>query len=104
MINEDSQKFASCLSRLIGLANEEMIQVMCFHVKDKDEKSFFKDVKVTKANHLIDQLNNFTLLPLQENLASFEIQLNHCILQVRVKPMNSFHQASLKVNCSIKCI
>jgi hypothetical protein len=105
---DDPQSFLSSLYPLIGIGSNEMIQATCFHksstIKGKQEKYILSRNHILKANQLKKEDLCYKLLPLKENISSFEVSFPEFVLQIRIKPMNRFTQAAFKVNCSVKWI
>jgi hypothetical protein len=102
------QSMEIALLPLLGIgAAAELTQVSCYYKKiskGSDSKSGISLSQVTSYNRslMVEQLKEVKLMPLKEEVSSFELQLPDYILQIRVKPMNSFTAMGLKVNCSVK--
>lgn len=99
IFSEDKKFFMSSLYPLIGLSDENMIQVTLFHGQNKKERYLLKEVHILSHVELDESVE---LLPFKERVSSFEILLPGMRLQIRVKPMNTFTQAAYKINCSVK--
>lgn len=91
----DSYKFLECLWPLLGYGKEDIMQVICFHHKEKDE---LKDIYIGKKL----EINVVSIDDKLANNSFFNIELEDRILQIRIKPMNKFTNTSLKINCSVK--
>ena len=97
---EDREKFFSCLFPLLGFSSMEIIQVFSFY--EKKQLSYNSKeawcVDISKLKHI----NSLSLGELKAGSSSFEITHPSFILQIRVKPMNKFTSAALKINCGLK--
>jgi len=100
--DSDEDKFLKSLLPLLGLSNNEMIQVTCFHGEKEGKKYLPKGVHIIDGKSINTDTGFVSLNELKENISSFELQLFGLRLQVRIKPMNKFTSAAFKVNCSIK--
>ena len=94
--DRDPNKAGYCLKRLFGLTYDEIIQVTCYYSENSTEV-------LIVDNDLYDRnLKKLILRPLRDGLSSFEFECPDFLFQIRVKPMNKFTTAAMKVNCSIK--
>lgn len=91
----NDSKFQDQLRPLMGLGNEKI------KVCVVEYKKSFKNYKINFYDVNEFSTRNFMVCPISGH-TSFNIDLDKLILQIRVKPMNSFTAPSLKVNCSIK--
>lgn len=91
----DKTKFLECLFPLMGLSQQDIIQVTTYH-----RDHILDEVKIFSWDN--KQTINLILADYKENSHSFDVLINQIILQIRIKPMNKFTTASYKVNCSIK--
>ncbi len=89
----NTEEFKRILKRLLGHTNEDVTQILVFH----------KNTEISQIRY-IDKLNldNLKLIAPSEKSAYFYINNDSLSLQIRVKPMMSFFQKALKVNCSVK--
>lgn len=99
--SSDRDQFSHALIPLLGLGHSQMMQVICFNHKDSSGEYILDRIIINDAETL-GQLSNFKILPLNKTISSFEIKLDHCKLQIRVKPMNKFTTPSYKINCSVR--
>jgi hypothetical protein len=95
MYSEQPERFISNLSPLIGFGNER-IKVITFYHDSQFKKVYsdfheYKDI-ITSEIRILNISGN----------TSFIIEMDNLLLQIRVKPMNSFLAPSMKVNCSVK--
>lgn len=88
--------------RLCGFSSTQLWQVILFHKNKKDNMYESWRASVYSPGDFVDIWKSPTLQPLKTGLSSFEIDFKKFILQIRVKPMNKFTTAALKVNLSIK--
>lgn len=100
-IEDDINKFSDSVLPLIGIGNQDIVQVTCFHKEVKGEKYLPSGVHVIESKDLLKN-HSVELLPLKKGISSFEIHIGQLRLQIRIKPMNKFTSAAFKVNCSIK--
>ncbi|WP_127717647.1 hypothetical protein [Halobacteriovorax sp. HLS] len=102
LYKEDKVLFGKSLLPLMGIGDVDIIQITCFHKEVKGIRYNFSGIHLLYGQELMNDLEMIEILPLKESISSFEIQLNHLKLQIRVKPMNKFTSAAFKINCSIK--
>ena len=106
-LKEDRNKFSKSLSTLLGSGLDDLVQVTCFHSGTSGSNRYqVKQVVVSSIdqNSLLTYAGNEgpTISPPRRGRSSFEIIIGSVILQIRVKPMNKFTAASVKINCSVK--
>ncbi len=94
--------FCRSLYPLLGIADEQILQVICFHGTKDHEKHLLKQISLMEMKDLDDELQDVKLGQADEGKSSFELQLKKIILQIRCKPMNKFTVPALKINCSMK--
>lgn len=99
LANDNKKDFLSSLYSLMGLSSEGVDQLIVFHKDDHLFESFF-----FQKGDTLDQIKDFDIEQLSEIKSSFEIKIANRRLQLRLKPMNKFTSAALKVNCSIKLV
>lgn len=100
--SEDKEQFAYCLYPLIGLTNPKQWVVSCFHREIGEKTHQLDSILVENATSF--DFSSISLGELKSGISSFEVFFPNQILQIRVKPMNKFTTAGLKVNCSIKSL
>lgn len=100
--NENPRLFCQSLFPLLGLAGEDILQVICFHGVAQGERYQLKDISLMEMYQLNEKFNTFSFGPWDEGKSSFEIRFEKLTLQIRCKPMNKFTVPALKINCSIK--
>lgn len=98
LYKKDRKKFYDCMMPLLGFGHQDLIQLSCFY--SGDYKLSFNNLK--KAKPYRSMLESAELSPPKEGLSSFEMKMDDCSFQVRLKPMNKFTVPGLKVNCSLK--
>jgi len=102
---EDRALFGQSLLPLVGLSSPEIVQLTCYHKSKSSQRYLLDHFDFFGSNELTKSLLKFNQWPhLKERVASFEIDLGTKILQIRVKPMNTFIVSGLKINCSLKTI
>ncbi len=97
LLKLDRDKFTSSLPPLCGMGDNQIIQVSCFH-----QQHIFKSVEIKEYINFFYPQVKVKILPLKDNVSSFDILIGDTILQIRVKPMNKFTTPSYKINCSIR--
>lgn len=98
----ERQQFDLAMASLLGLKAETLIQMTCFHHQDKQQRYQIDHIDIVHQQERLKQLGQAKLSPPIKGQASFSIQYPWGVFQVRVKPMNKFTQAALKVNCSVR--
>lgn len=98
LYHRDKKKFLDSMMPLLGFGHNELVQLSCFY--SGDYKLSFNNLK--KAEPYRAKLESAELIPPKEGLSSFEMKMDDCSFQVRLKPMNKFTVPGLKVNCSLK--
>ncbi len=94
---ENPDKFLQSIFSLMGFSSNSVDQLMVFHHNDHLLDNFY----FQKGKEL-NLLQEFKFSGPKEIKSSFEITIGERRLQLRMKPMNKFTMASLKVNCSVK--
>lgn len=99
------ESFHQSLEALMGQGERELIQLTCFYKKTKEAKDYICD-HVQEHGQIQELMKTSPPLirDLREGASSFELEVGKLCLQIRVKPMNKFTQASYKVNCSVKTL
>lgn len=100
---KDNQIFKRSLISLLGFSRNDLVQVKCFHAI-KDECIELKSIELLDFKMLDEKLGSFEIIPLKENISSFEISFLDHVFQIRVKPMNKFTVPAMKVNCSLRSL
>ena len=95
-------EFNRSLAAILGLKVHGMIQVTCSHKESKTSRYELDHISIVREGERLGQLDQARFYPVAGNLASFNVEFPWGILQIRVKPMNKFTQAALKVNCSVR--
>ncbi|MCB9092102.1 MAG: hypothetical protein H6620_06035 [Halobacteriovoraceae bacterium] len=94
--NYGKKIFLKCLQPLMGFGRPDIVKAICFHSgtgKHEFKKAVFDECCESE---------DFKVDEYKENHSSFEIQFAKKILQIRIKPMNTFTAPSFKINCSVK--
>ena len=100
----DAQLFSKCLLPLAGLSANDLSQLTLFHKEIKGQRYQLDHFEYLDRKTFIKD-NALTSWPtLKEGISSFELDLGPSLLQIRVKPMNTFIVSGLKVNCSVKSL
>ena len=94
--------FIKSLASLLGFQNSQLIQLSCFHCDKQGQRYLLDHLEVVHANKRLSELNELKLNPPGLAQASFRLEFPWGNLQIRVKPMNKFTQAAMKVNCSVR--
>lgn len=98
----DPVNFALSLYPVVGIAEEDILQVICFHGMKDHEKYQMKEISLMEITDIENELKALQFRIDDKEKSSFEIALSKVILQIRCKPMNKFTVPGLKINCSIK--
>lgn len=94
----DQKIFLDCMMPLLGFGSTEVTQVSCFYKGDYElSYNSFKSAAPYR-----EKLKDAVLHKPKEGLSSFEVEMDDCSFQLRLKPMNKFTVSGLKVNCSLK--
>jgi hypothetical protein len=94
----DPKLFHQGLLRLIGFSDQNLVQVLVSH--DNHE---FKKIQIHSLSDFQGNSFEFREQAIGElTTSSLHLESNKLTLQIRLKPMNVFTTASMKVNCSIK--
>ena len=99
---EDCDVWTKGITKLCGMSQPDLWQIICFHQATANGRYQLAKLELLNHDLLSQEVPNATIGEHKANLASFTIQLKHLSLQIRVKPMNVFTQAAMKVNCSLK--
>jgi hypothetical protein len=97
---KDRTMFIESIGPLLGFGHKNLKQAYCFYQKKKGEYTF-KESKWLDFKQIKD-LDNLKIGELSQGLSSFEIAHPQFTLQIRMKPMNKFTTAAMKINCSVK--
>lgn len=92
-------QFALGLLPLCGHTHQGLVQVLVAY--DNQDQA---QVQIEDFKEQISSLEENIIRPYKEGLSSFEIELPTKLLQIRIKPMNTFTVMAPKVNCSIKAL
>ena len=95
---KEPKLFMDSLQLLMGFGKEEIQAFYAFYQTSKNEK--YSDLEVREESKVKEP--SFSLSNPKQGISSFEICFPDKNLQIRIKPMSSFVQASFKVNCSVK--
>ncbi|MFZ4713604.1 MAG: hypothetical protein ACOYL6_07830 [Bacteriovoracaceae bacterium] len=94
----DPKLFKESILKLLGFSDKKMIQVLTAHVDHQ-----FKAVKLICSEDFDQTEFTFKEKSLDDlQTSSFHLVSDQLTLQIRMKPMNVFTTASMKVNCSVK--
>jgi hypothetical protein len=94
----DRELFQQAILRLIGFTDKNLIQVLVSH-----ENHEIKKIQSYSINEFKNMFFEFREKSVEElTTSSLHLESNKLTLQIRLKPMNVFTTASMKVNCSIK--
>ena len=96
------EKLNLCIGSILGFANKDQVQVICYHQEIDKKKYQWCHGEYTNFSDRFDQLSLGQFHPAKTNQASLSIEYPFGVLQIRVKPMNKFTVAALKVNCSVR--
>ncbi|PIP89837.1 MAG: hypothetical protein COW01_07620 [Bdellovibrionales bacterium CG12_big_fil_rev_8_21_14_0_65_38_15] len=99
---KDQERFNRCVGSILGFANKDQIQVICYHREVSKKKYQWSHCEYTDFSDRFDQLALGQFQSPKKNQASLSIEYPFGDLQIRVKPMNKFTVAALKVNCSVR--
>lgn len=95
-------QFDQALLTLLGFKLPGMIQLTCFHRGSGEERYQLDQIVIVHEQKRRQEIASAALLPPKNQQASFSLEFPWGLLQIRVKPMNKFTQAALKVNCSVR--
>ena len=95
---ENKEFFLKSMAPLIGFTSDEVVQVICSH--DKSYKKIKTDIY--KIEDVIEGIEDLDLIAVKDKISSFEISSKRFQLQIRIKPMNKYTVAGVKINCSVK--
>lgn len=99
LYNEDGDSFKSSILSLLGHSDSSVDHLYLFHVKSHQwDHSLF-----LKADDF-REVDSFSWREVEPDLSYFYMCFQSFTLQIRLKPMNKFTSASLKVNCSVKFV
>ncbi|PJB53939.1 MAG: hypothetical protein CO099_04455 [Bdellovibrio sp. CG_4_9_14_3_um_filter_39_7] len=95
-------QFVHCLYPLFGFAHGEVLQLICYHGEEGENKYQLKKIVIRDKDYISGQLECLELKAPKNDLASMEWIMGELAFQLRVKPMNKINAQALKVNCSLK--
>ncbi|MBI2522076.1 MAG: hypothetical protein HYV97_16785 [Bdellovibrio sp.] len=99
------QLFTDSLYPIVGFGARNLIQAIVFvdakQVEGKKQYSL-NNFKIHTQKDVMAEFDDMQMVPLRQEISSFEILLKSWRLQIRMKPMNKFTVPGLKVNCSVK--
>lgn len=96
---ENKKLFISNLYPLMGFSHVDIKQVCFFY--DKNEENYKdKEITIHAYDEIVSKSNEELEVVLKRN--NIEIKLSNVVLQIRLKPMNTFVNKGYKVNCSVK--
>ena len=98
--NISPKVFCKSLPSLIGFSNPDIIQVLCFY--KKGSRGTLSNIKVHTLDNIKESLQKIRFKDDAITKGNFEIFIQDFILQIRIKPMNTFIAPSPKINCSVK--
>jgi hypothetical protein len=98
----DASQFIKALAPILGHGRKDMQQYICFYRHQGDLRYQVEQVLSFDHEWLSKQTATVEFLPARSDISSFEIQLKDVLLQIRLKPMNTFTVPALKVNCSVR--
>jgi len=105
--NENPVNFKKVIVSLCGFKDASQIQCIVTHDEISESQN---DIKIIRENvqvsfnssaELYSSLNSIELIN-HKNTSYFEIKFTNYLLQIRVKPMNTFTTPGIKINCSLK--
>jgi hypothetical protein len=99
---EDPESFSDSLFELVGMGHRDLVQLMCFHQKEGEDRYNIAAIEINTLNSWKDAIEQLKFEELKENVSYFNLNLGDKELQIRVKPMNVFTVPGLKINCSVK--
>jgi hypothetical protein len=100
--HSDLPAFNHSLEALMGFGDKDLIQLSCFYQSNSKGRYRFDHLQEHSDIREVLKACPPVIKPLKSGLSSFEVSVGKWALQIRVKPMNKFTQASYKVNCSVK--
>lgn len=98
----EQERFNRCVGAILGFANQEQLQVICYHHEVSKKKYQWSHGEFTDFSDRFKQLSLGQFQSAKKSQASLSIEYPFGDLQIRVKPMNKFTVAALKVNCSVR--
>lgn len=96
------EDFVNCLFPLFGFAHGDVLQLICYHGEELNNKYQLKKILLRDRQYVARQLAQLELKAPKTELASVEWPMGEMTFQLRVKPMNKINAEALKVNCSLK--
>ncbi len=102
LYESDSEKFVESLYSFVGASSDKVMQVLCFYNNKKNEKYLFDKALFFTKDFWKQEFLRVSILPVRDDNSFFEIAFKSHVLQVRLKPMNSFLVPALKINFSVK--
>jgi len=101
-LKQDKSLFCEALLALMGVSEQNLLQVICFHGPSHNERYHVKEITLMNRHNYSALFESMVLQEWQEGKSSFDIVFDKLILQIRCKPMNKFTVPALKINCSVK--
>jgi hypothetical protein len=95
----DKKKFLHAVIQLLGHSGSSVDHLYIFH-----HKGHQWDHALYIYSNDFSQLSDYAMGKVEKGQSYFYLYFQQFTLQVRLKPMNKFTSAALKVNCSIKFI
>lgn len=103
LYKQSPQQFCHSLAVLMGMGSTEMVQAICFY-KNINDHYELSEIYCQKDGGEEEALSTMEFDSTPTDTASFEIRFPHKILQIRIKPMNTFTSMAFKINCSVRYI
>jgi hypothetical protein len=97
-ISQDKNKIKHCLFKLMGASHSKIVHANCLYKKNSEEYEF----ESCDVLYLASMSNGVIEIQEKKESASVEVIVDSHILQLRVKPMNTFINGGFKLNCSIR--
>lgn len=96
--SENPKEFKKSLLNLMGFSDRNITQASCYHFDDYRQANF----EITSYKLIEKRMKTIEIEKSLGERAYFSVNLNDCVVQLRVKPMNSFTVKGFKVNCAYK--
>lgn len=94
------ENFKEALFPLLGFGRRDMIQVITFYHEKKGDQAL-DSIAITEKDILESFVTQAEIIPPQMGQNFFSLKSKDLTFQIRIKPMNTFHVESYKINCSI---
>ncbi len=94
---QDSHLFRQSLMTILGFGSSEVSQLLIYHTNDYQLSSLY----LTHYPQMWHISKKLSFKEFKKNTSSFELLLDNLCLQIRLKPMNKFVAAAMKVNCAV---